>query len=264
MSGKYGYEDQPFMAELYDFVYDEPPRKDVEFYVDLARKAGGKTLELGCGTGRVLVPSAIAGCDITGLDLSPYMLNKCREKLAAKPAEIQKRVRLVQGNMTDFDVDEQFQLVTIPFRPFQHLITIAEQKACLKNVAKHLKPGGLLALDVFHPFIPRLIDPKYLMEISVKTDIRIPDGKTLTFTNRTVAFHREEQYNEIELVFYINHQDGSRDRLVQSFKMRYFYRYEMEHLLELCGFEIAYFFGDFDRSPFTPDSPEMIFVARKV
>jgi len=65
-----------------------------------AKKAGGKTLELGCGTGRVLIPTALAGREITGLDLSPFMLQKCREKVARLPAETRKNIRLIQGDMT--------------------------------------------------------------------------------------------------------------------------------------------------------------------
>ncbi len=75
-----GYEDLEFVSDFYDSMYDHLPRRDIEFFVDYAKKAGGKTLELGCGTGRVLIPTAAAGCEITGLDFSPYMLQKCRKK----------------------------------------------------------------------------------------------------------------------------------------------------------------------------------------
>jgi len=259
-----GYEDQEFVAELYDPVYERLARRDIEFYVDYSKKANGKTLELGCGTGRVLIPTTQAGCEITGLDFSPYMLEKCREKLASQAKEVQSRVRLIQGDMTNFATGEKYALITIPFRPFQHLITIEEQKACLTCTRKHLKPGGLFVLDVFHPYVPRLVDPKYLMEMEVDPKIELPDGGVLRRTTRVAAFHREEQYNDIEIIHYVHHSDGKEERLVHSFPMRYFYRYEMEHLLALCGFKIVEFFGDFDHSSFTTDSPEMIFVAEKV
>lgn len=259
-----GYEDQQFVAELYDPVYDQLARRDIEFFVDYSKKANDKTLELGCGTGRVLIPTAQAGCEITGLDFSPYMLEKCREKLAEQTKDVQSRVKLIQGNMTKFSIGELYTLITIPFRPFQHLITIEEQKACLNCVRQHLKPNGLFVMDVFHPYVPRLVDPKYLMEIEVDPKIELPDGGVLRRTTRVAAFHREEQYNDIEIIHYVKYPDGREERLVHAFPMRYFYRYEMEHLLALCGFKIVEFFGDFDRSSFTADSPEMIFVAEKV
>ena len=110
----------------------------LDFFVQYSQKANGRTLELGCGTGRILLPVAQAGCEITGLDLSPYMLAKCREKLKSQTKEVQSRVKLIQGDMTDFTTGEQYALVTIPFRAFQHLIPVSEQKACLNCVHRHL------------------------------------------------------------------------------------------------------------------------------
>lgn len=75
--------------------------------------------------------------------------------------------------------------------------------------------------------------------------------------------HITEQYNEVELAYYVRNTDGTTERLVHAFKMRWFWRYEMEHLLTLAGFQVESVFGNFDRSPFTDSSPEMIFVARR-
>ncbi|MDP2920210.1 MAG: class I SAM-dependent methyltransferase [Dehalococcoidia bacterium] len=259
-----GYEDYEFTAEYYDPVYDRFTRRDIEFYVEQSKRAGGRTLELGCGTGRVLIPTALAGCEITGLDLSSFMLGKLQQKLERQPPDVQKRVGLSQGDMTGFDTGERYALITIPFRPFQHLITVAEQKACLTCVRRHLLQNGRFVLDVFHPSIPRLIDPKYLMEIETDPGIEMPDGRVLRRAQRIAAFHQVEQYNDIELIHYIKHPDGKEERLVHAFPMRYFYRYEMEHLLGLCGFRVVEFYGNFDHSPFTAESPEMIFIAEKV
>jgi len=145
-------------------------------------------LELGCGTGRVLIPTAIAGCEITGLDLSPFMLQKCREKVAKLPAETRKNIRLVQGDMTNFATGEKYALATIPFRPLQHLITIAEQKACLDCINTHLVKKGKLVFDVYHTYLPRLIDTKYFMEMEVGPALTLPDGRVIKRTNRTASF----------------------------------------------------------------------------
>ncbi|MEE8413150.1 MAG: class I SAM-dependent methyltransferase [Dehalococcoidales bacterium] len=261
-----GYEEQEFIAEFYDSEYEHlrSKSKDVDFYLDCSKGTDGRTLELGCGTGRVLIPTASSGYEITGLDLSPYMLMKCREKLDKQVVEVQQRVKLVQGNMTDFETGETYSLVTIPFRPFQHLISAEEQKDCLKCVNRHLAPDGLFVFDVFNPFPPRLVDnPEYKVEREDLPETQLPDGRKLRRTNRITAFHRDLQYNDIELIYYVTHPDGNMERLVQSFPMRYFFRYEMEHLLELCGFRIVELFGDFERSEFSVDSPDMIFVAEK-
>jgi hypothetical protein len=91
----------------------------------------------------------------------------------------------------------------------------------------------------------------------------LPDGRVIKRTSRTAAFHHAEQYNDIELIYYVKHPDGKKERLVHAFPMRYFFRYEIEHLLSLCGFKVIEFYGDFDKSAFYEHSPEMIFVAEK-
>src|SRR5712692_7287671 len=97
-----------FVAEYYDYVPLVAGRADLEFFKSCPKAQGGPILELGCGTGRVLLELAKAGHQITGLDLSRRMLARCREKLAALPAETQNRVSLVQGDMTSFDLGEKF------------------------------------------------------------------------------------------------------------------------------------------------------------
>jgi len=265
MTSKFGdYDIKDFVAEFYDPVYDTIAPKDIDFYIDYSRNAGGRTLELACGTGRILIPTAAAGCEITGLDFSTYMLSKCREKLGKQPKEVPERVKLIQGNMTGFDTGEKYSLVTIPFRSFQHLITVEEQKACLSCIHKHLVPRGRLIIDVFHPIPDRLVpNPKYTAEVEDFPETELPDGRKLRRTNRTAGLHRERQYNDIEMIYHISYPDGRTERLVQSFPMRYLYRYEMEHLLTQSGFRIADFFGDFNKSAFATDSPEMIFIAEK-
>ena len=259
-----GYEDVEVLADLYDPIYEERRRQDIDFFVGCSRQVGGRTLELGCGTGRVLIPTAAAGCEITGLDLSPHMLKKCRQKLSQQPQEVRRRVRLVQANMTDFDTGDTYSLVTTPFRPFQHLITVDEQKACLRCTNRHLIPGGLLILDVFHPLPTRLVPyPGHDVEAEDTPEMTLPDGRRLRRTFRTAGFHRHEQYNDIEIFYYVTYPDGRQERHIQAFPFRYFYRYEVEHLLELCGFAVVDLFGDFDHSAFSNDSPEMVFVAEK-
>lgn len=266
MNRNYGeYDIHGFTADFYDVVYNHAlSGKDIPFYIDYSRRSGGRTLELGCGTGRVLVPTAEAGCDITGLDVSDYMLNRCREALALRPEKVRQRVRLAHGTMTDFSTGEIYSLVTIPFRAFQHLVAVEEQRACLNCIREHLEPDGLLIIDIFSPK-PSLLfnNPSATEEQESFPETRLPDGRTLRRTNRNTGFHREQQYTDCEITYYVTHPDSRQERLVQRFPMRFMFRHEMEFLLELSGFEVIELFGDFDRSPYGDDSPEIITVARK-
>jgi SAM-dependent methyltransferase len=258
-----GYEDQAFVAELYDHIPGYDGRPDQDFYLDYARSAPGKTLELGCGTGRLLIPIAAAGCEIAGLDLSTYMLARCREKLRDRPEEVQARVRLVQGDMTCFDLGETFGLVTVPFRAFQHLISVDEQVACLRCANRHLTMGGKLILDLFQVNMRYLTDPDSMEERQDFAGVVLPGGRTLRRTHRLAAVHQAAQVNDVEMIFYVTHPDGRTERLVQAFPFRYFFRYEVAHLLARCGFRVVELFGAFDLSPLMDNSSEMIFVAEK-
>jgi len=129
-----GYQSDPVVARLYDQIIPYRDRPDVDFFVDAAIQSGGSVLEVGCGTGRVLIPTAREGIPITGLDLSEHMLDICRQKLKEEPREVQDRAILIQGDMRVFSLGKTFSLVTTPFRPFQHLLTVEDQLSCLSSI----------------------------------------------------------------------------------------------------------------------------------
>lgn len=257
---------------LYDsFIadyYDESPIvkgriQDVVFYRDAAREFGDPILELGCGTGRITMALAEVGRRITGLDLSERMLERAVKKRAELPVDARARVQLVQGDMARFDLREKFRLVIIPFRPFQHLLEVQQQMDCLDCVRKHLAPGGRLILDVFQTDAERMHDPVHLRETPI-TQYKTADGREVEIRERTTAFHRAEQRNGVEMIFSVKHKDGRQERLVFAWTLRYFFRYEVEHLLGRCGFRVAALYGNFDRSALADASTEMIYVAEAV
>lgn len=263
MLSEYGDYDKSLLAELYDLVPQYAGCGDLEFYIDVGRQAEGKVLELGCGTGRVLILIAAAGIEVVGLDLSTHMLAKCRQKLAAQPEDVQRRVRLVQSSMTEFGLGETFGAIIIPFRPFQHLVSVADQLACLRCANAHLRIGGILAFDLFQVDLGKISIPGPTEETEDLPEFSLPDGRRMRRCNRFSATHRAEQYNEVEIIYYITGKNGKMERLVQGFPFRYFFRYEVEHLLARTGFQISEVYGNFDKSLLADDSPEMIFVARK-
>jgi SAM-dependent methyltransferase len=203
---------------------------------------------------------AEAGKRVTGLDLSERMLERAVRKRAALRVEPRERVHLVQGDMAQFDLGEKFRLVIIPFRGFQHLLEARQQMDCLECVRKHLRPGGRLVLDVFQTDAERMHDPVHHRETLV-AEYKTPDGRQVRITERVAAFHRTEQRNDVEMIFSVVHPGGRKERLVFAWTLRYFFRYEIEHLLARCGFRVTAVYGNFDRTPVRNESPEMIFVA---
>src|SRR5437899_11106262 len=242
---------------LYDsFIadyYDESPivkgrLQDVAFYRNAVRDFGDPILELGCGTGRITMALAEAGKRITGLDLSGRMLERAVKKRAALRVEARERVHFVQGDMTKFDLGEKFRLIIIPFRPFQHLLEVRQQMDCLECVRKHLKPDGRLILDVFQTDAERMQDPVHMRE-KLLTEYQTGEGRKVRISERVAAFHRAEQRNDVEMIYSVEHPDGRKERLVFAWPLRYFFRYEVEHLLTRCGFQVSREYGDFDRTP---------------
>jgi SAM-dependent methyltransferase len=244
-------------------VYGHLRKDDVDFYVDLAMHARGPVLELGCGTGRILIPSAAAGAHITGVELSPLMLAACRHKLETLPKEVADRVTLVEGDMTTFDLGRRFALITIPFRAFSHLITVDAQVACLQRVGEHLADDGELVFDLFQPRLDVLLDPHAAQEVEDSPESALPDGRRVRRTARRMQWRQAEQIVQVEFNYYIKSREGAVEHLMETFPFRYFFRYEVEHLLARTGFDVAALYGWYDRSPLTEEPREMIFTARK-
>ena len=257
-----GYEVEG-ISELYDSVTLYRDRPDVDFYIEEARWIDGKILEVGCGTGRVLIPIARLGKEITGVDSSPRMLAQCKARLDLEPPDVRERATLVQADMRELDLGEQFSLITIPFRPFQHLIAVSDQLAALQAIHRHLEPGGRLIFDVFNPNIRYLLEDRR-DEREDTAEVELPDNRSFKRTARVAAVHIVDQYSEAELIYYVREADGRIQRLVHGFLMRWYWLYELEHLLTRCGFRLGAVFGDFNRSPLTDVSPEMIFIAERI
>jgi SAM-dependent methyltransferase len=243
-------------ARFYDAAYDRSPQldgSDLRFYVEEARAGGGPVLELGCGTGRVLLEIAREGFPCTGLDASQHMLGRLRAKSSFP------NLRLVNAPMQAFDLPgERFGLVFSAFRAFQHLYTIEDQLACLACVRRHLAPGGRLAFDVFAPRPDRTA----LREEPERAQLRFEhEGE------QVVRFERVSRDPVAQLLTVRFRYERSRDGDVvgnehATFHMRWFWRFELEHLLARAGFDEVEIFGDFRRSPVGAETPAYVVVAR--
>jgi SAM-dependent methyltransferase len=250
--------------EIADFglLYDSVPlyaaRRDIGFYVEEGRRAAGRILEVGCGTGRILVPLARAGASITGIDPSREMLARCQAKLDAEPADVRARTSLVSADIRSLDLGDRFALAIAPFRVLQHLTTVDDQLAALGIIARHLAPGGVLIFDVLNPNFRALVGADGTEHEDTPVQ-HLPDGRMLRRTARVAGVRWIDQVSEIELIYYVwSGSSGSPDRYVFSFDMRWYLQAELRHLLARAGFRVRDVYGDFDRSPLRDDSPEQI------
>jgi SAM-dependent methyltransferase len=258
------------LAELYDAVYADSG--DGVFWEAMAATAkSGPLLELGCGTGRVLLPLARAGHEVTGIDLAAHMLQRCRDELSREPLAVRDRVTLLEADMTAFDLGRRFEHIYCAFGTFHHLRTVEQQLGCLGRCREHLLPGGRLVLDLINPD-PAIPAPAPAdIEAEAPTDDGTSTGPVDWTAGRrvhgwvtVVGTDRSLQCNDCEVIYEITEQDGSTRRVSETFPMRFIFRYELEHLLARCGFSIVSLYGDYDRSAFADESPGMIVVAEQL
>jgi SAM-dependent methyltransferase len=255
------------MSDFYEYVADHYDiltsglEGDLDFYVGLAREAEPPVLELGCGTGRVAIPIARAGVQIVGLDSSPPMLAKAQERSNGLT-----NVRWVEGDMREFDLPDRFGLVIIPYRAFQHLMTVDDQKSCLGCIRRHLRDGGRLAFNVFNPDLVAM--GRWLSDF--QGDWRIWRDSTDQRTGQRPIAWESRRYRvgsqEANVLWRVEELDGEGRPLSQRYldlHLRWLYRFEVEHLLALTGFRVQHLYGWFDGSAFADNSPEMVWVARK-
>ncbi len=258
MSNPHERDDDPYggvTAAYYDAAYAvlRAPARDVAFYSELARASGGPVLELACGTGRVLLEIAKQGIACAGVDLSPGMLAKLRAK-GAPPS-----LRLVQAPMQRFDLgSDRFALIYSAFRGFQHLYSVEDQLACLACVRRHLAPGGAFAFDVFNPRLDRMGASERPEAVGVRFDL---DGEEVVRYERS-QLDSGKQLIRVGMRYERRRAGGELASEEVEFQMRWFYRYEVEHLLARAGFREVAIYGDFAKQPFRADSPEIVAVAR--
>jgi len=247
-------------AMFYDRDYAEILREGIDFYVALGLEFGGPALEMGCGTGRVLLPTARAGITICGMELSADMIDVLRRSLAVEPEEVRGRTRLVHGDIRCDYADSSFPLITAPFRVVQHLLEPEDQHAWLRNVRRQLAPKGCLCFDVFQ------FDPQYVTgpgAANVTINRMEPETGYRVRRFDTVISYPERQILEIRLAWVKENAAGERISSTKaSCSLRWYTAGELRDLLATEGYEITDYWGDFDRSPFGPKSPHQIIRAR--
>lgn len=252
-------------AEVYDLIHQGVPG-EAEFYIGQAVRIGGTTLEIGCGTGRIALPMAMSGLDVTGLDNSPAMLKRCREKEAALGGEITGSIELVQADMRGFQLDRQFDFIAMPYRTFMHCLTPDDQHDCLAAVRRHLAPEGVFALNLWaarpSTIAPHLGASGGGLHTAGRYDW---DDATLLLHFCASRFDDFQQLlAEDHLLHWIEREGGAVIETRHMTLTRAWLTFrEMQHLLDAAGFASKAVFGDFDCSPVSPQTREMIWVLEK-
>lgn len=237
------------IAPLYDWEHADY-RDDIDFYLNIVRE--GPVLEAGVGTGRVMLPLVEAGFEVWGVDSSPAMLAAAEQRLSSHD-----RARLIQTSILELEVEARFATALMPLNFLWHLIEPEPRLEALRVIRRHLKPGGLLVIDLSNPLT--MADRGADGELRQRYTGRQGDRSLSVYS---AAWDDEaEQIIRLALTYDEIDSTGALHRSQSELKLRYAYRSEVELLLRLCRFQIAQVYGSYELEPYRSSSPRLIFVA---
>ncbi|HEY2964527.1 MAG TPA: class I SAM-dependent methyltransferase [Pyrinomonadaceae bacterium] len=220
------------VAGVYDDWYSEVDPHAIDVLADLA--GGGKVLELGIGTGRIALPLSAKNVEVHGIDASPSMILRLREKPGGD------RITVTQGNFAEVPVDGKFELIYIVFNTFFMLLSQEEQVQCFRNVAQHLAPGGCFVIEAFVPDLTRFTGGQVNWATKVTADQVLLD----------VGSHDGAKQHVMGQKVVITEGNV---RLYPA-QIRYCWPSELNLMAQLAGLRLRERWGNWKREPFTSES----------
>jgi SAM-dependent methyltransferase len=243
------------VADTYDIWFPGYQFEDTEFYKKIINEVPGRALEIGCGTGRLLLPYLQEDLEVDGVEPSQAMIDRCREKgrtLGVAPV-------LYKQYMQDLDLPYRYQTIFIPLASFMLVTDRDEAVKALKSMYDHLDTGGQIVIPLF---IPREQLSSSKKEWTVRRVGEREDGAKIVLNQASdIAFHEQKQTNWNRYEIYVN--DALSDTRFSVSTLRWYYKHEFVMLLEGSGFTDISIYGGYDGSPLTDDRQFMIYRARK-
>ena len=242
-------------ADYYDLNPDTP--KDIPFYRSLISSRDACVLELGCGTGRVLLPLAEVCGSIYGIDMSEAMIAVCREKLKAAGIAATK-AQVEFGDITSFALGRKFDMIVAPYRVFQNLETDSSVAGLFECVRQHLAPEGSCILNVFNPKRdPDSLRRDWCIEHEeLSWDVNIEGGRVTCHDRRTRMDH-DKLILYPELIYRRYQGERLVDKAVLKIVMRCYYPEEFVQLIVRHGFRVLNRWGGYAGETYG-EGPELV------
>ena len=252
-----GHEGWDDYAPFYDWENARTlGRRDVPFWRNVARNVGGTLLELGAGTGRISIPLARAGVPVVGIDRSEPMLARARQRVVR--AKLQRRVRLVRGDIRFLPFARRFEMVLAPYGMLQSLLRERDLQATLAAVHGVLKKGGTFGVELVAD-LPSW--QEYEKRISLKGWRRRPGGAHVTLME-TVRQDRKKGLTIFDQEFTERRGPKTQSRTF-SLAFRTLTVPQMVRRLEKAGFEVTALLGDYKGREWDPRADVWVILARK-
>lgn len=242
------YEYHSLLASTWDLLRgDTSTWPDRFFYLDIVKTYGQPVLDVGCGTGRLLLDYMQQGIEIDGVDNSPEMLALCRQK----GNNLNLQPTLFQQEMATLALPRRYRTIIVPSSSFQLVLQPEQTKQTIQRFYEHLQPGGVLVMPfmiIWEAGDPLQTDWRLIAEV-----IKPEDGDTVRRWGRTryepeiQLEHTEDRYEIVrndEIIFTENHQ--------RSPATRWYTQAETRVLYEEAGFTNIQFFSQFTQMPASP------------
>lgn len=252
------------IARFYDLTHRDL-RDDVSFVRELVRQRGPRVLELGAGSGRLLVELATVAQHVYGVDSSEAMLALARERIGLLPNSLRERVTVTQADMALLDLPgtvETFDLAIVPYNTWMHLDS-EQAIGTLRGMKQYLRENGTLFIDLANPLhiADTPDDPTLLLEKTL-TD---PDSGEMILQFAANRLDPDAQMLHVTWVFDACPLGGGPvTRTVSQMAYHYRYPHQMQLLLEETGYRLVDMLGDYDRTPFSEESPRLLLLAEKL
>lgn len=223
----------------------------------------GPALDIGCGTGRLLLRYLAKGLDVDGVDTSADMLRICREKGAAQGLQ----PTLYQQAMQELDLPRTYRTIFIPCGSFCLVTDRGQAFEALRRFYRHLEAGGTLIFNLFWPFAdgePLSARPNGAGgEWTPWVASSLPDGRRIVQHLRMVALDRADQLLTAERRYRLTQDDQIVEEAIFAANERWYFKHEVVMMLESVGFHSIAVKGDWSGDDFAEPHTSMVFIAHK-
>jgi SAM-dependent methyltransferase len=250
------------LARLYDVDLLEDPG-DLDLYLALASRVGGPILELAAGSGRLAIPLAEAGYEVTAVDIDPAMLARLRTRAGESEPGTLGRVTPVHADLVGLELagGARFRLAFVALNSILLLSERETQQAALATMARHLLAGGLAVIDAWLPGADELARYDGRLGLEYVRD----DPETGMVVTKIAGAQHEPVGNRVQLtcIYEEGEQGGTVRRWIRQDRLRLLGVEELRAMAESAGLEIEVMAGDYDLNPIGPHDERVILVARR-
>lgn len=248
------------IARFYDAETSDKS-DDLVMYSQLAEQYEGDILDIGCGTGRVLLHLAQEGYNVYGIDNDRAMLDRLDQRLDIYP-HLKENVTYYEGDVLSYELDRKFSLVLLTYNALMHFQEQDSQIQLLNQLRKWVADDGLLVIDL--PNAGDVFGSQDTDSVIMERTFLEPESGHMIMLQSVSYLDRMTQVLHVDWIYDEIDGDGAVKRIIAPHRLRYYFHAEITLLLKVCGFEIDALYGDTDESPFEDGCERMIVYAKPV